>query len=617
MKITRSLSILIALFLFSGILSPLYAQVDSTLKKDTVNSFFKRQKGLVGKLARNFVADTTTPASNGPIRNDIIFSRYEGRIIRRIKIERIDFGVSINDTSEHFNNHLTNLANKFHHKSREYVIRNNLFFKVGDPVLPYLLSDNERHLRDQAYLQDAKIILRRVPGSQDSVDVIVRTKDVLSIGGSFTLHNTRSADMSIKEDNLEGWGNQLQLSTLYDMDRRRRGGYGIDYINRNIGGSFIDGYAGYSDFASAFNSGQRQETKVYGQLIKPLVNPYTRWTYSMQGEYHTNSNMYFPDSLYNSDHRYRYYNYDAWVGLNTDANKLVAHNEYNRLRKLVSIRYLKQQFLVVPGKYANQYSFRYADLTGVLGSFSIFKQNFYKTKYIYGFGRNEDVPEGVDISLTTGWTNKQGLNRPYMGLDVQRYYFALNESYLHFTLRAGSYMHAKRLEDIDLLFNTDYFSRLVNLGPKWKQRSFLSAGITGQVNPVLNEPLFLESSFGLPEYRNGGIIGGDIRSTIKGETVFYSPYNFLNFRFAPFIFGNMSMITPQGASIGKSDVYSSIGAGIRTRNESLIFGTFEFKAYYFPNKNFYGDSWRLETSTNIKFKYNSQFIKRPELISVN
>ncbi len=617
MKIKRSLTIIIAIILLSGNLSVLHAQADTSARGASLDSFFRKQKGLVGKLARNFVQDTNIPANNGPIRNDIIFSRYEGRFIRHIRIERIDFGVSINDTSEHFSNNLTSLANKFHHKSREYVIRNNLFFKPGDPVLPYLLSDNERHLRDQVYLQDAKILLVRVPGSADSVDVIVRTKDVLSIGGSFTLHNTRSADMSIKEDNLEGWGNQLQFSTLYDMDRRRRGGYGIDYINRNIGGSFIDGYAGYSDFAGTFNSGQRQETKVYGQLIKPLVNPYTRWTYSVEGAYHTNSNMYFSDSLYNSDFRYRYYNYDAWVGLNTDANKLVGHNQYNRLRKLVSIRYLKTQFLQVPGKYANQYSFRYADVTGVLASFSIFKQNFYKTKYIYGFGRNEDVPEGIDISLTTGWINKQQLKRPYMGLDVQRYYFALNEAYLHFTLRAGSYWHSKRLEDVDLLFNTDYFSRLVNLGPKWKQRSFFSAGITGQVNPVLNEPLFLESAFGLPEYRNGGVIGGDIRSTVKGETVFYSPYNFLNFRFAPFVFGNMSTITTHGASIGKSDVYTSIGAGIRTRNESLIFGTFELKAFYFPNKNFYGDSWRIETNMNIKFKYNSQFIKRPEIISAN
>ena len=53
----------------------------------------------------------------------------------------------------------------------------------------------------------------------------------------------------------------------------------------------------------------------------------------------------------------------------------------------------------------------------MLGSISIFRQDFYKTQYVYGFGRNEDVPEGVDFSLTGGWTNKNNRVRPYTGLD--------------------------------------------------------------------------------------------------------------------------------------------------------------------------------------------------------
>src|SRR6185312_16046482 len=121
-------------------------------------------------------------------------------------IERLNFGELITDSTKNFKNSLTRLANTFHHKSREYVIRNNLFFKKGDRVLSYLLADNERHLRDQPYIQDAKIILRPVEGSPDSVDVLIRVKDVLSIGGSFELHNPKSAELSVREDNLNGWG---------------------------------------------------------------------------------------------------------------------------------------------------------------------------------------------------------------------------------------------------------------------------------------------------------------------------------------------------------------------------------------------------------------------------
>jgi hypothetical protein len=307
------------------------------------------------------------------------------------------------------------------------------------------------------------------------------------------------------------------------------------------------------------------------------------------------------------------------VGWNTGGYKLGGiANKDDRLRTLLSLRYFKQHFVEVPGKYNNQYFYQYADITGILGAVSIFQQNFYKTQYIYGFGRNEDVPEGIDVSLTAGWTNKQQINRPYVGLDIQRYLFTPHEAYYIFTFRTGTYWRSKRAEDMNILANVDHFSRLLKLGRKWKARSFVSFGITGQVNEVLNEPLLLQSGpFGLPEWRNDGTLGGSLRTTLKAESVFYTPYSIANFRFAPFLFANLSTIKPHDVPVFKSNLYSSIGGGMRTRNESLIFGTFEIKFFYFPRKNFYGDSWRIETNTNIKFKYNRQFIKRPELIQVN
>lgn len=589
---------------------------DTAAGKSSLEGFLKKQKGMFGNLTHNLITDTGQ-GNSGPVRNDLRFSNYEGRIIRNVYIQRLDFGTLIEDTAKNFSNGFTNVANHLHHKSREYAIRNGLFFKKGDKVSAYLMADNERNLRDQAYIQDVSIFLINVYGSNDSVDVVVRTKDVLSIGGSIHIHNTESVDVSVKEDNLGGWGNSLSVSALYDQQRFDHTGYGIDYINRNIAGSFIDAYAGYKDFANTFNTGQKQEEMLYVQFVRPLINPYTKWTYSVEAANHVNRNMFLPDSLYLSDLKYHYYNYDAWVGWNTGAYKLTRRNEDDRLRTLVGLRYFKQLFLDVPGKYANQYFFQYADITGVLAGISVFKQNFYKAQYFYGFGRNEDVPEGIDVSLNGGWVNKQQVNRPYIGFDFQRYYFTANKAYYNFTFRTGTYYHSKRFEDLDVLMSMDHYSRLLNLGTRWKERSLISASFTGQVNKVLNIPLSLESSFGLPEWRNSPVTGGDIRTTLKAESVFFSPYIFINFHFAPFIFANLSLFTPTKANFSKSDLYSSIGAGIRTRNESLIFGTFELKAFYFPRKNFFNESWRIETTTGIKFKYNSQLIKRPELILVN
>lgn len=624
------LCIVLSVPLVMGFTAPLYAQEEeeepAMPKRDTVvprygiDSFILHRKGLLGKLARNLLTDTAAEniAALTPVRNDLLFSIYKGRIIRNVKVVELDFGTPISDTSQKFRSRLTRLANNFHRDTREYVIRNNLFFKKGDKLEPYLLADNERHLRDQPYLQDARISVRTADNSYDSVDITVYTKDVLSIGGSFHMHNPTSVDMSVREDNLGGWGDRVQASMLYDQERLEKVGYGMEFIKRNIAGSFIDGVVGFKNFSGAFNSGRDEENTVYMRFLKPLVNPYMKFTYALEAATHSTRNMYLGDSLYKEDFAYEYFNYDAWLGWNTGAFKLLSNvNDDDRLRTLLSMRVMRKQFQDIPGRYSKEYDARYTDVTGVLGAISIFGQNFYKTRYIYGFGRNEDVPEGRDYSLTAGWTRIQGVERPYLGLDLQRNYFTAREQYFNYTFRIGAYWRKKKPEDATILFNVDYFSRLRSMGAKWKHRAFVSAGIAGQSNRKLNEELYLESQFGLPELRNDKNIRGDIRATLKAESVFFSPLNIINFRFAPFVFSNLCVMNPSGQSFAKSELYSSLGSGLRARNEALIFGTLEFKAHYFPRANYFGEHWRIEFNTNIKFKYNQQIIKRPELIIAN
>lgn len=621
MRVSRLLIILCCtVSLLALNIRSLQAQKDTVRTRQGLDNYIQQRKGLIGKLARNLLRDTLREniAALTPIRNDLVFSIYEGRVIRSVTVKGLDFGTPINDTTRVFRNWLTKMANGFHHKTRSWVVRNNLFFEPGDKVEAYLMADNERHLRDQPYLQDARIIINTADNSNDSVDVIVLSKDVLSIGGSLHIHNTRAFDVSVKDDNLAGWGDRIQGGVLYDTRRVDRMGYGMEYIKRNIAGSYIDAYAGYSNFADGMNSGRDEETTFYMRFIKPLVNQYTKFTYAAEAAWHETENQYIADTSFKKEFQYKYYNYDAWLGWNTGAFSIMNLKQNdNRLRTILGARLMKKRFELTPDTFKIKYDARYADLYAVLGSISIFGQNFYKTRYIYGFGRNEDVPEGMDVTATAGWTRKNGQDRPYMGLDVSRNYFTSQESYYNFTFRVGGFWHKSRLEDVDVLTNLEYFSKLRTMGPRWKQRTFVSLGITGQINKVLNEELYLESTFGLRELYNARRIGGDMRAVLKSESVFFSPWTFLNFKFAPFGFANFCLLTPPGEPVKKSDLYQSLGAGLRARNESLIFGTVELRAHYFPRANFYGDHWRIDFNTNIKFKYNTQIIKRPEIIVVN
>ena len=604
---------IIFLVIFCLVIVNAFAQTDSSVNK--VDSFLMHQKGLVGKLARNLVSNK--PASPGaPVRKDLLFNQYRGKYIRNIIIKRLDFGTPITDTGRKFETRLTRWANDLHHKTREAVIRKNLFFRSGDKLVPYLIADNERYLRDIPYLHDADISVVEV--DRDSVDIIVLTKDVLSLGGSIHMHTTTKFSVTISDANIAGTGQELLFRSIFDNRRVPKFGYGGEYNTRNIGGSFINWYGGYTSYSKNFASGFENEEMVYTGILRPLVNPYVKFTYAATAAWHETHANYSVDTAYETNTMYRYYNYDGWIGWNTGALKFSSDfNKDNRIRTLLGVRYLQQSFNTIPFKYRNQYGYQYANLRAVLGSVTIFRQDYYKVHNVLGFGRNEDIPEGADISLITGWTKKVGVERPYIGIDVERYFFTAKESYFNYTLKADGFWRDKQLEDVNLLFNVDYFTRLLRMGSKWSQRNFISAGISHQVRRVLNEPLILQSDFGVREWRADTVLAGDTRITLKAESVFFTPWELAKFRFAPFVFAHLCLFTPTEEKFSQSKWYNSIGAGIRTRNESLVFQTMEFRAFYFPNRNFVGEHWRLEFNTNVRFTYSRLFEKKPALVNVN
>ncbi len=585
--------------------------------KNKVDSFYQlKYQGLLGKIAGAIVVDTNDITVGNQQRLDRKFQRHRGKVIRNVIIRRIPFGTPLQDTSKALSNAIINIANFFHYDTRERIIRNNLFFRENDRLSPYLMGDNERHLRDLVYLGDANITVRQLGSTRDSVDIVIYTKDVLSLGGRFDMSSVTDFQASVREDNFLGMGDRLEGRILFDSERRKNVGFGMEYIRRNIDGSFIDGTIGWQNFSPSIIGGLKQENTLYTRFMKPLVHPYMKWTYGAEAAWHSSQNMYQPDSLYKLDQHYSYYNVDAWGGILFDPHFTASKPTDERLRTYIGLRILHQEFNYVPGRYTDQYFFRYADVDAVLASLSLFSQNFFKTRYVYGLGRTEDVPEGVDVSVTTGWTNRQNRSRHYIGTGVQLSYFSKHDNYYNYTLRAGGYRYKKVFEDFDVMANLEFFSNIKRFG-KWRQRSFVTVGVAKQINPLLNEPLFIASDYGLNEFTNDSLFGGSFRATIKAESVFYHDWSFVGFRFAPLIFANASFLDGEMPSRMGNKFFPSVGAGLRVRNESLIFGTIELRGFYFPKKNFYNERLRIEINTNLRFKYNEQRVKRPELIPFN
>ena len=105
--------------------------------------------------------------------------------------------------------------------------------------------------------------------------------------------------------------------------------------------------------------------------------------------------------------------------------------------------------------------------------------------------------------------------------------------------------------------------------------------------------------------------------TLHSETSFFVNFRLLGFKFAPFAFGDISLLTPEDRSFSRSSLYHGFGAGLRTRNENLVFNTIEFRMVYFPRRTEQNQSFKIMIDTGIQFRYSSVYVKAPDVVFLN
>lgn len=587
-----------------------FAQNDSTKPQKKKSLFYRATQGI--RVEEN-LDDTTIRME----KNEVPYLKFKNYAINSITIFRLDFNQDINDTLQRKKNFLTRVGNALHKNTKEQIIRSNLFFSEKDKINPYLIADNARYLRTLVFLQDAKIEMVENKKIANSVDVYVYTKDVFSIGISGGYGDAQNFNIELKEENVVGTAARLKFNNLYDGKRNPNAAYAAEFIKRNIAKSFADLTLGFRNYNTSFSTGKPEETHIFTKIEKQLISPYMPFTGSLEASYHKANNLYgLTDSAFNYDVRYKYLDIDGFAGFNLGTHKFIRTNRPIRLHKFIAVRAFHHNFKYIPINATKIYSYAYANISGVLASLNLLKQEFYKTKYIYGFGRQEDLPEGFNASLIAGWTNKENVQRPYYGLDFGRNYLSSKLNYYNFSFKLGGFINNTNFEDVDVLFHAENFTKLKPLSKKWSIRGHTIFGITQQINPRLNAPLFLTSTFGLEEFLNG-TIAAKTRITLKKEMVFYNTWKWIGFKFAPFIFGSGSYLVQRNTSFNKGDLFSSLGLGIRSRNEGLIFGTMELRGYYFPRTMGDMQQFKIEFKQNLQYTYNSQYIKRPDFVSAN
>lgn len=605
------------MFLLAVIISnSVLAQTDTVMvKKDHIGT---KKKHNIFLWAYHLVSKRHPDTASIPIAPSLIikaeqpYQEYQGKIIRNIEIKEFNFGKSFTDTSKQSKYFGTRFLNQLHHNTRSWQIRNNLFISENTPLNTYLISENERYLRSLGYIQDARILVKDIPGNPDSVDLQVVTKDLFSITGSLGNLSPTDIQASVSENNVMGTGQRIQLNGLYQANRRPSFGYSVLYGINSIKHSFINATLTYSDIDNNISRNRKNQEAILLQLDRPLTSAYGRFAGGLiAGTSETNNAYLQPDSDF---YHYKYNTVDGWIGYNIGVKRLITDNTLHD-RKFISLRYFKTDFLEMPHQIGDHYNQLYNNKRGILGQFTFFRQDFYKTNYVYGFGVTEDVPTGYNISVTSGWYQQLDLKRAYAGVDANFYSFTNNEHFIQYFFRAGGFLGKSKIQDAGILLGTSIFSKLY-LFRNFKMRQYLRFSYTRQFNQLALDPLKINNPFGIRYFGSDSAVGNR-RLSLHGETFVFLKYKLFGFQFSPFVFNDVSALAPANQPISKSAFYWSIGAGVRLRNENLLFGTIELRFVYFPRQVAHMHPYLVNSNVNVRFRYNTTYVRAPDLVQLN
>jgi hypothetical protein len=541
----------------------------TTLLKNKNSEFFvslkvRASKSLLTRKLYDFVVVNPDTTNKKQItgRSDANYIRYSGKKIRKIEIQKLNvFGTDINNPASNNPKKINDILNSTHFNTNENIIRKNLLFSEGDEISPLLLSDNERLLRQLPYIDDARIIV--VPVSDEVVDILVLTKDVYSLGALYTYKGLENGSVSVFDKNIFGMGHEFGLDVPYNSKDSDSPGIGVHYLANNIGKSFIN-----LNVYFLYGLGE----KTYGfDLSRNFVSSTTKYAggISVRQMYTTENldTLLVPAPL-------KYNLQDYWL------SRSFLINKESVSRIIIGARYTNNNVfdrpLILPESYYNLQNYRI-----FLGSLALSIQKYYKTNLLYSYGRTEDIPYGALFKFTAGREFNEFKLRTYLGGEVSLGKSINSVGYFYNYAGLSTYLNENQTEQGVLTLGMNYFSNLVTIG-NIKIRNFVNFEYMRGFNRYSNEFLKFENVNGFSGFKNDSV-NGTQRLSVSLESVLFSQLNIYGFRFAFFGFTDFSFLSGTNEILGNGYSLSSIGVGIRIRNDNLVFNTFQIRIGFFPN----------------------------------
>ena len=528
---------------------------------------YSKRKSLPARLVRelfNFKKKKDPEVGLDPGMINYAFAEHDYKVVRRIEIRTLDpFGYSITDSTRLPKNALERTANSIHIKTHKSRVRNKLLFKVGEQLEPQALIESERLLRQTEHILDARVRVNEKTSTPDSVDIIVITKDVFSISGSgaYNTHSTLGI-ISLRDVNFLGLGHHFRNKLWLGIDDRPQswqyqGGYTLENIYRTyITADFIYNNDYYTD--------QRGFS-------------FSRWFYSNNTKYAGGVAVYWYKNrtfFYDSTQNLQFNTKDVWLARAYKLKSYTLGSE-NPGRLIVGGRILNYNYTAIPPETS------YLNTTLYLGSVGYSYRKYYKDKYLFGFGRTEDIPAGNLITLTLGYEYATTRIRQYTGVKATFGKYRKNFGYLYGGAEFGSFIHKGKWMQGVINVDALYFTKLYNLNG-WLIRNYIWNRLTYGFNREPYEYLTINNVDGIRGFRSGTLTGQS-KYSLNIESNVFTPISFVGFNLAAIAFADISWLSSvDNKSPFKSKPYQGFGIGIRFRNEYMAFSTIQLIMAYYP-----------------------------------
>jgi hypothetical protein len=586
---------------------------DYRIRKDISYYFVNSFKGRALDLFYKPESEVTMAAPDTVlyVKSENPYMNYQGRVIRKITIQTLDVSgakkISVKFRGQRL---LDTIVDAMHVTTKPGVIRNNLLFDVGDTVNAYLLADNEKNLRDLSFIQDARIYVDTSTATKDSVDILVITKDLWTMGFIFTSFPAHWYRYSVFDANFLGYGQRLQFFALQKFERSPDWGYGVMYDKKNLFGSFVDFNTGISNINGGPRLGPEEEKSFYARLNKPFTSPSSVFLWGIETSLNKSINVYnkTPETFRNYTCLYG----DVWGAYSLSKKR----TEERRLRKgegiFLAVHLQKKFFLAKPWQEPEHFNAGLNNQWFALSSVTFFRQKFYKTRYVTGFGKTEDVPYGHKLVFYGGFQYLIFHPRYYAAVEGIKE-FALPEGGFGFLrLYFGGFLDRGQAQDVLTLSRAYWYTRVFHLGyTKMRQRFFTSYAIVKF--PEFANWASINGGSGISGFRSS-LVYGRQRFVAGTETTAWFPFPILGFRIQSFLNLSLGQVGMDKDYIFNNRFYGGIGGGVRIKNENLIFKTLELRAFYYPEPPADIPTIVLDMSLYFEMKFSQSPISSPGFI---